>query len=189
MIAVFLRAELDSDRYGETLRGFLARDGRDEDVLRRPDLGDVADNGYRRQLLEEHRAYERRDGVFGGFPRRVDWFRAALEPEEVLDILYIDWDWWLRITGGTRSPRDAARRMHAGEIPGADVEWHRAIAARLQSDDPPPELIAVKTPTGPLVLVEGHVRLTAYAVAPEYLPERLELYVGIGDAAADWPEY
>src|SRR5437763_4011770 len=65
MIAVFLRGELDSGRYGKKLRTLLARDRRAEDVLRRPDLGDVEANAYRRRLLEEHRAYERRDGLFG----------------------------------------------------------------------------------------------------------------------------
>ena len=87
MIAVFLRGELDSGRYGKKLRTLLARDRRAEDVLRRPDLGDVEANAYRRRLLEEHRAYERRDGLFGGFPQQVEWFRAALERDEVLDIL------------------------------------------------------------------------------------------------------
>src|SRR5437763_15121338 len=87
MIAVFLRGELDSGRYGKKLRTPLARDRRTEDLLRRPDLGDVEANAYRRRLLEEHRAYERRDGLFGGFPQQVEWFRAALERDEVLDIL------------------------------------------------------------------------------------------------------
>ncbi|TML41898.1 MAG: hypothetical protein E6G25_01315, partial [Actinobacteria bacterium] len=82
MIAVFLRGELDSGRYGKKLRT-LARDRRTEDLLRRPDLGDVEANAYRRRLLEEHRAYERRDGLFGGFPQQVEWFRAALERDEV----------------------------------------------------------------------------------------------------------
>ena len=38
MIATFLRAELDSGRYGERLRGFLARDGRAEEVFSAPDV-------------------------------------------------------------------------------------------------------------------------------------------------------
>src|SRR6266516_1472578 len=133
MIAVFLRGELDSGRYGEKLRALLARDRRTEDVLRRADLGDVDANAYRRRLLEEHRAYERRDGLFGGFPQHVEWFRAALERDEVLDILYIDWDWWLELSGGTRRPRDAARRIRAGLIPGATAAGHEPLAAALQS--------------------------------------------------------
>ena len=118
VIAVFLRGELDSSRYGDALGRMLARDGRDESLLRRPDTSLAADNEYRRRLLDEHRAYERREGLFLGFPRDLDWFRAALDRDEVLDILYIDWDWWLRISGGSRRPRDAARRIRAGEVAG-----------------------------------------------------------------------
>jgi hypothetical protein len=69
-----------------------------------------------------------------------------------------------------------------------DAESER-IARRLQSDDPPPELIAVATPTGPMVLVEGHVRLTSYALFPEYLPPQLEILLGISERISEWSEY
>jgi hypothetical protein len=188
---VFLRAEVDSERYGERLRSFLARDGRSVDLLRRPDWDDADANGYRRALLEEHRAYERREGLFGGFPERVDWFRALLGPDEALDILYIDWDWWLRLTGGSRRPRDAARRIRAGAVPGVTAgEGDERIAAALASPAPPPELIALTTPARePLVLVEGHVRLTAYALFPRYLPEELEILLGVSAEAAGWCQF
>jgi len=190
MIAVFLRGELDSGRYGKKLRTLLARDRRAEDVLRRPDLGDVEANAYRRRLLEEHRAYERRDGLFGGFPQQVEWFRAALERDEVLDILYIDWDWWLELSGGTRRPRDAARRIVEAEGADATAAEHEPLAAALQTTPPPPELIAVTTPARtPLVLVEGHARLTAYALFPHYLPAKLEILLGVSDEMPRWCQF
>ena len=190
MIAVFLRGELDSGRYGKKLRTLLARDRRAEDVLRRPDLGDVEANAYRRRLLEEHRAYERRDGLFGGFPQQVEWFRAALEPDEVLDILYIDWDWWLELSGGTRRPRDAARRILEDEGADATAAEHEPLAAALQTTPPPPELIAVTTTARtPLVLVEGHARLTAYALFPDYLPAKLEILLGVSDEMPRWCQF
>lgn len=187
MIAVFLRAEVDSSRYGDKLRGFLARDGRDLDVLLQPDLGDPEANNYRRGLLEEYRAYERREGLFLGFPQRVDWFRAVLARDEVLDVLYINWDWWLTISDGTRRPRDAARRIRDGLVPGSTVEEHEPLAAALRGSPPPPELIVATTPDhSPLVLVEGHFRLTAYALFPDYLPDELELLLGVSDEMAEW---
>ena len=110
MIATFLRAELDSDRWGPTLRELLARHGLDDELMRAPDLESAADNGRRRTLLEEHRGYERRAGLFFGFPERVAWHRAALSPEEVLEILYIKWDWWLRLLSrSTVQPRSRPR--------------------------------------------------------------------------------
>jgi hypothetical protein len=185
VVAAFLRAELDSGRYGEVVRKLLEQDGVDADVLARPDLTDPAANRYRSGLLDEYRGFEQRIGLFGGFPERVDWHRAALTPDEVLEILYIDWDWWLEISDGTRRPRDAADRIRRGEVPGSTVDEHRMLF-----DAPQPELIVVTTPDrGKLVVLEGHYRLTAYAMFPERLPDELELYLGEAEDMAAWSEF
>jgi hypothetical protein len=184
MIATFLRAELDSGRYGEKLRALLARDGRDASVLRNPDVADDGANSYRRRLLDEHRAYERREGLFLGLPQEIDWFRAALNRDEVLDILFINWSWWLDLSGGSRRPRDAARRIRAGEIVGVTAEEHEPFTASSS------ELIAVTRPShSPLVLVEGHVRLTAYALFPERVPEALEVLLGVSEQMPNWCQF
>ena len=159
MIAVFVRGELESERWREKIRA----------------LGDLDP----RALLEGHRGYERRRGLFHGFPRDVGWFRADLTREELLDIRYIDWDWWRDVSGGTRSPREAARRIHAGEIPGVAADEHDP-----RFDHP---LIAVTIPElSPLVLLEGHVRLTAYALFPERVPHQVEILLGVSPHARDW---
>ena len=125
--------------------------------------------------------------LFGGFPEHVDWALVGLTSDEVLGVLYIDWDWWLRLSGGTRLPFDAAARIRAGEVPGSTAESHEPIAARLRSDDRPPELILASTPDlSRLVAVEGHVRLTAYALFPEYLPTELPAYLGTSEAMGNW---
>jgi hypothetical protein len=176
MVAVFLRGELESQRFSEKLRGLLARDGVEFDAT---------DAAHRRRLLEEHRAYERRDGLFGGLPRDVDWFRAELTRDEVLDILFIDWSWWLELSGGTRRPREAARRIRTGELTrltsGVNAEEHEPYLASGS------ELIAVTTPAREkLVLLEGHVRLTAYALYPDRVRDELELLVGISEEMPNW---
>ena len=142
---------------------------------------------FRDDVLAGRRGWRIGDGVFGGFPARLDWRRAALEPSEVLEIRYIDWDWWLMASAGSRSPVEAAMRIRAGLVEGSDAESLRPLAARLRSPDPPAELIVVTTHEGgPLVVVEGHVRLTAYALYPEYLPPRLEILLGISPDVAEW---
>jgi hypothetical protein len=187
VVAVFLHAELDSPRYGDCIRELLPAAGLDTSALLAPELDDADANARRALVLEEHRAWLRRDGVFGGFPQDVGWALVALTPEEVLSILYIDWDWWLRISDGTRLPLDAAVRIRAGEVPGSSVESHEQIAARLRSGDPPPELIVASTPDlSRLVVLEGHVRLTAYALFPEYLPEELAVYLGTAEDMEHW---
>ena len=63
----------------------------------------------------------------------------------------------------------------------------RAIAATAATS---PELIVVTDPErSKLVLLEGHVRLTAYAAFPELLPDELELYRGVSPGIADWCQW
>jgi hypothetical protein len=162
MIDVFIRGELESERWREKI---LA-------------LGDLD----ARTLLEEHRAYERREGLFLDFPRDVDWFRAAVTRDELLAIRYINWDWWLEVSEGTRDARVAARRIRAGEVPGVTAEEHDP-----RFDHP---LIAATTPAlSPVVLVEGHARLTAYALFAERVPDEVELIVGVSEEMPQWCQW
>ncbi|SRR5712692_9267417 len=190
VIATFLRGELDSPRYGERLRAFLREDEMDASVVSRPNVDDRQESAYRETLLDRHRGWLRREGLFNGLPLEIDWSRAALTPEEVLAIRYINWDWWLHVSGGTRQPVDTAERIRRNSIAGVSAEEHEPIAASLQSAEPPPELIAVARPArSRLVLVEGHVRLTAYALYPEYLPDELEIFLGTDEEMDRWTEF
>jgi hypothetical protein len=185
--ATFLRGELESPRFRERLAALLDEDGADHELVADPDLADPHANEYRRALLGRHREWLSGPHVFGDFPGSLVWFRAGLTPDEVLAIHYIDWDWWLTISGGTRSPREAARRIRAGQVPGSNAEEHEPIARRLGSADLPAELIVVTSPDhSRLVVVEGHVRLTAYALFPEVLPDELEILLGVSDGIEGW---
>jgi hypothetical protein len=125
-------------------------------------------------LAERKRTWHERQGLFLGFPDDVDWERAALTPEEVLEILYISWHWWVEVSNGTRLPRLAN-------------EGDRAVAAAVRSN---PELIVVTTPERTkLVVLEGHLRLSSYANFPEYLPDELELYLGVSPGMELWTNY
>jgi len=190
VVAEFLRAELDSPRYGERIRELLYEARLDVSMLIEPGLEDPEANERRARILEEHRAWLRREGLFNGFPEDVAWSLVGLAPDEVLSILYIDWDWWLDLSGGTRRPLDAAARIRDGAVPGADADSDELIAARLRSDDPPPALIVASTPElSRLVLVEGHARLTAYALFPEYLPDELGVYLGTSEDMRRWVQF
>jgi hypothetical protein len=132
------------------------------------------------EVEERKRTWRERSGLFHGFPRDVAWERVALTADEVLGILYIDWDWWRTISNGTRLATVAA------EMQGRD-DGDRTIAAAVDTN---PELIVVTDPArSRLVLLEGHVRLTAYAAFPEHLPAELELYLGTSPTIADWSEF
>lgn len=187
VVAAYLRGELESDRFSARLRELLECDGADPAVLSHPDLGDPAANAYRLALLGEFRGFGRGEGMFQNFPASVGWSRVALTREELEAILYIDWDWWLRISGGTRRPADAAARIRDGGVPGSNAEEHEPVARRLLDGPPLPELIVVTTLERPrLVLVEGHVRLTAFMLFPSYLPDGLEVFLGEAEDFERW---
>ena len=189
VIAAFLCGELDSSRWRDRLLAFLRDDGVGPSVVTNPNIDDPRENAYREALLDRHRGWLRRDGLFNGFPSQVAWSRAALTPEEVPAIRYINWDWWLEISGGTRRPSEAAARISRNEIAGVSAESHEPMAARLGSAEPPPELIGVASrDLSRLVVLEGHVRFTAY-LYPEYLPEELEVFLGTAEDMERWTEF
>jgi hypothetical protein len=189
MVAAFLLAELDSPRYRDQVLALLAADGKDASVVVQPNVEDVAENAYRDSLLDRYRAWTRREGLFNGFPHDVEWFRVALTRDEVLSILYIDWDWWLTISGGTRRPLDAARRIRSGDVPAATVEGNEAIAARPLAGDDRELIVVAPRDYSRLVVLEGHVRLTAYALFPDALPAELEILLGVSDEIAGWSNF
>jgi hypothetical protein len=137
--AAFLRAELDSERFGDELRVSLG---------------------------------SRLDGLA--------WRRAVLNRDEVLAIRYVAWDYWLEVSDGTRLPAVAAVLFRGR---GGDASYEEV-------DPGAAPLIAVRADANaPIVVVEGHVRLTAYALFPERLPQELEILLGEGGSLRDWDMY
>jgi hypothetical protein len=199
VIAAFLRAEADdTGRYRDPIRQRVAADGHPLDTVRHPDLGDPRQNAYRRRLLGDMRGFGRGDGMFIGFPPRVEWHRASLARDELLEVRYIDDresdDYWVTLSGGTRRPRDAAARIRGGVGPrwaiGVwDVAGCEAVVRRLL-DGSLPELIVATTPEpGRVVVVEGNGRLTSFAVAPDLLPDAIEVYCALASGLESWGLY
>jgi hypothetical protein len=53
----------------------------------------------------------------------------------------------------------------------------------------PPLILVAKNVDTYLVVMEGHVRLTAYLIAPEYIPSELEVIIGYSEHLTDWGCY
>ena len=180
MVALFLRTELPAARFRDTLRALLARHGLPESVITDPDLDNDAQNQARLRLLTAHREYGTRTGLFEGFPDDVSWQWMALTPAELATVRYIDYDYWVELSGGTRLAADAAPRIRAGAAPfGVPSDWALGMADEVARGARFPPLILVTTgPGGDLVVLEGHARLTAYMLARDRLPPELEVLVG-----------
>src|SRR5690348_14080815 len=110
MIAAFLRAEIDSPRFGESIRRLLARDGKDRRILAAPDMENAEENAYRARLLGEWRGYGRNADVFTDLPDDTHWFRGLLEPTDRERLKYINDGYWTGFSGGSRLVRAAVAR-------------------------------------------------------------------------------
>lgn len=181
MIAVFLKAEIASVRFGDKILTQLQRDHKTHSIVEKPDITNVSDNAYRRQLLAGYRAY-----VLEELPAHTAWYRALLTRDEVTKIRYIDYDYWNAISDNTRLPSVAAQAIRAGvEIYGESTQGFLAVAQALRSGVHFPELILVSTaPDAVLTVYEGHLRLTAYLLAPAWIPTELEVIVGFAPECA-----
>jgi len=181
MIALFLKAEIVSERFGHRIVTQLEGAGESRAIVETPDITNPAENAYRRQLLNNYRAY-----VFEELPAHIVWYRALLAREEVAKVRYIDYDYWNELSSNTRLPLAATEAIRAGrEIYGQSTEGFLHVAQALREGAHFPELIVVgASPNAELTVYEGHLRLTAYMLAPECLPDELEVMAGFAPECA-----
>ncbi|MFJ9690799.1 hypothetical protein [Kitasatospora sp. NPDC101183] len=185
MVACFLGGELASRRFGGNLRSRLAEAGQAEQLLTRPDLSDAGANRARRALLGATRGYGENRDLFENFPAHVSWSRAILSADEAAGARYLDYSYWVELSGGSRRPTDAAARIGAGlrafDVPNEPfVDAARALGRGERF----PPLILVGERQDDLVCLEGHLRLTAYALVG--FPRAVECLIGTSPAMGRW---
>jgi hypothetical protein len=156
-------------------------------VAHLPNLSDTEANAARRRVLAATRGYGEDRELFIDFPAQVTWLRAVLCADEIARVRYMDYSYWYEISGGSRLPADAAVHIQAGirawDVPnGRFTEAARALARGEQF----PPLILVGENQRELVCLEGHLRLTAYAVAG--FPVDVECLVGTAPTMGRWTQ-
>jgi hypothetical protein len=194
MVALFLRTELEAARFQAHLQVLLERAGLPERIITDPDLDDAGENQARRQLLAQHRGdYRGGTGMFQGFPSDTRWTWMAITPAELSRVRYIDDDYWVELSGGTRLATEAATRIRAGVAPfGVPSDWALGMARALAGGARFPPLILVTArheDEGDMVVLEGHARLTAFMLRPDALPPELDVLVGSSPSLPGWGLY
>jgi hypothetical protein len=190
MIAAFLQAEVDSPRWSDCVRSGLATLGLERSLIDQPDLTDRQQNGLRKQLLW-YRGYERREGLFKGFPLDVAWRRVDLEAGDLQTMRYINdtvttTPNWTNLSSGTRLVSDGAvnLRQHTSDPRFRQIiEIARALRGGKRFEP----LIAAQNRDDYLVIIEGHSRATAYAF--ERFSGPVDAFVGSSPAMDKWPFY
>ncbi|MGH2508169.1 MAG: hypothetical protein ACRDHZ_12305 [Ktedonobacteraceae bacterium] len=204
MIALFLATEYPAPRTHQHILQVLQREGWPPNIIEQPNLRDGQENAQRRSILRAYRGYGQNTdyfeglapGVeymdyFEGFPLDVQWERAMLSKQELEQVTYIAYDYWIELSGGSRLPRDARKKILAGdEVFGVSNQKVLQMAEAFRSGARFPTLILVgKNQERPLVVLEGHTRLTAMFLASECLPAELEVIVGFSEQIERWGCY
>ena len=83
MISVFLRTEINSNRWSKFILSLLKKDGKNRNIIDNPDLSNQEENMYRKDLLGNYRGYGGNSDLFTGFPDDVNWIRAKINKEEL----------------------------------------------------------------------------------------------------------
>jgi hypothetical protein len=73
MIAVFLRGEIDSERFRPGILAALRWRGAAVSLVEAPNTEDSRENAVRRGILDDTRGSVRREGLFHGFPEDATW--------------------------------------------------------------------------------------------------------------------
>lgn len=199
VVAAFLRAEAEEmGRHHAAIAERLAHDHQPPAIVLHPDAGDRAACEYRRRLLSDLRGFGRGEGMFVGFPDRVEWQRVALSADELLEIRYIDDrssdNFWTTLSGGTRRPLDAAARIRQGVGPRWTLDvWDlagcAAVVSRVRSGTLPELIAATTSGRERIVALEGNGRLTSFALFRTRLPDEIEVLCGVADGLATWGLY
>lgn len=206
MIALYLKGEVNSDRFGQLILEALTSDGVEREIIDSPDWNDASTSQYRRKLLGRLRGFGEDRLLFTGFPLDMKWFRASLTSDEVKKVQYINYDYWVQLSNGSRLPREAAKNIHKGVTAFSQsnngflraaeaIFWHsnegvKAAASAVQEHTAFPEMIFVGSGVDEkLVVLEGHLRLTAYLLAESAMPEALTAIVGYSPKITSWELY
>ncbi|MFN7998608.1 MAG: hypothetical protein U0Q18_33605 [Bryobacteraceae bacterium] len=191
VVAHFLKHEIKSERFGGAIRDLLQRNGWNTSLIEQPDLRNEEECSKRARLLSEHRGYRRNEGLFENFPNSVAWARFAMDSAELMQVQYINYSYWNELSGGSRFARDAAIRIRAGiTVFGMTTHHFLEMGEALRKGATFPELVlAGADEHSGLVVLEGHARLTAYALAPDLIPKGMTVIVGLSPEMIAWADY
>jgi hypothetical protein len=164
MVAEFLRAEVDSSRFGSPYAPALKALGYTrEQLIDNADLSDPDANEARARMLAAFRGYGQDKFLFTRFPANAQWKRVQLDLADFEVLMYANHPDWVAVSGPGRLVVDGARNIRTATSPFKPVVL--AVAERVTAGHKFADLIAVERGAS-LVLMEGHTRATAYAVAP-----------------------
>jgi len=168
MILEFLKAEWASERFSERIGEVMEQLGIREILITEADLNNETENEQRKRLLGAFRGYGENRELFERFPKVSEWNLCKFSGNDLEHIRYIDYSYWNELSAGTKKPRAAAETIRSGtEIFGVSNEGFLNATEYIKSGGAFPKLFFLTADYENFVIVEGHQRMTAYALVPE----------------------
>lgn len=179
MILEFLKAESTSERFFQQIRNTIEKLGLDENIIFSADLQNEIENIKRKKLLGEFRGYGAGRELFENFPTKfTEWSLCSFSRPDLEKIRYIDYSYWNELSAGTRKPLVAAETIRNGElIYGLSNDGFLHAAEYIKNGGAFPKLFFLTSDYENFVIVEGHFRMTAYALVLECF-NNVEVIVG-----------
>lgn len=178
MISEFLKAEFTSERFSEQVKCALEKLDLKESIVFSADLKNETENADRKKLLGEFRGYGEERELFENFPTDFEWSLCSFSSADLKKIRYIDYDYWNDLSAGTHMPLSAAETIRNGVlIYGLSNDNFLHAAEYIKSGGIFPKLFFLTSDYENFVIVEGHLRMTSYALVPECF-NNVEVIVG-----------
>jgi hypothetical protein len=120
----------------------------------------------------------------------MSWEKVLLGKANLKKLRYAKYPVWQRLSSGSRLVTDGAKnvdRIQAGEDANAHIKG--VAKAVRQGKKYPPLILASDKLEGPLTLVEGHARATAYLLELDAIDGGIEAIAGYSESIRQWPFY
>lgn len=151
----------------------------DVSIIKSADIKVPAENMLRRKILSIYRGYGLNSEMFENFPHIYKWLSATCEKADMAKIKYINYAYWNELSDKSSSPIYAAESIknnktvfgvsNANFISG--TEYLKSGSEFL------PVILITDESEKRYIILEGHSRMTVYALAPEYF-EGTECMIG-----------
>ena len=167
MLLEYLKCEVNSDRFSERLEKTLEELKLTHDIILNANLNNADENNQRKLIMQKFREYPTGD-IFKNFPKEFKWYYVEFEDGDIDKIFYLNWPSWNERTDNTAKPKDAAKKVLRGiEFTSIPNENFLKGLEYLEKGNKFKPIIAVTCNWNKCVLIEGHSRVTVYAMKPE----------------------
>ncbi len=189
VILEFLNAEIGSPRWASELEQLLQQEGYDKSLISRGDTSDDTENAVRKEILYQFRDCEDKRH-FHGLPEDIVWHTTLLSGEDIAKLRYMNYPFWVNLSGWSRLAIEGAGNLERAGV-RSDLVNHIKQTAKLiiERETLPRIILLAKSIKDDPVILEGHIRATAYCLNIEKMSGSIEAIVGYSKNIESWKWY